>query len=76
MDGVDREESEVGLGLGIAEEVDVDKFFDFEDGGGDIFDYVGEELGAVGATRERLLVVKEGVCQSSWSVSEVGNVPQ
>jgi|JI6StandDraft_1071083.scaffolds.fasta_scaffold318414_1 hypothetical protein len=46
-EGVYSEDGEIGVGLGVAHDVEVDEFFELQGGGGDIFEYVHEERGDV-----------------------------
>ena len=61
LEGVDREEGEVGLRLGVAQEVDVHELADFEVVRGDVLDDLGEVLGDVAALGDELDRGGEGV---------------
>jgi len=46
-EGVDSEDGKVGVGLGVAHDVEVDKLFEFHGVSGDILEYVHEEGGDI-----------------------------
>ena len=46
-EGIDTEDSKIGVCFGIAHDVEVDQFLEFHGVGGDIFEYIHEERGDI-----------------------------